>query len=115
LAANEAFSELNRLSFEARESVISCFSFSNFKRFSSIIKNLSLVMRYFFSNSLFVSRNLLIVFDFNMLVTIKEIHIIDNHQRFVLHSVDWCVSTVRFIPISTFGSNDFRLFDFELN
>lgn len=45
----------------------------------------------------------------------KEIHIIDNHQRFVLHSVDWCVSTVRFIPITTFGSNDFRLFDFELN
>lgn len=45
---------------------------------------------------------------------IKEIHINDNHRRFVKHAVDWCVKTVRFVPISTFGTEDFRLFDFEL-
>ena len=45
---------------------------------------------------------------------IKEVHITDNHQRFVKHSVDWCVKTIRFVPISTFGSEWFRLFDFEI-
>ena len=45
---------------------------------------------------------------------IKEIHVTDNHQRFVKHSVDWCVKTIRFVPISTFGSEQFRLFDFEI-
>ena len=45
---------------------------------------------------------------------VKEIHIFDNHQRFVKHSVDWCVSSIRFIPITTIGSEDFRLFDFEV-
>jgi hypothetical protein len=46
---------------------------------------------------------------------VKEIHITDNHQRFIKHPVDWDVSTVRFIPIATFGSKDFRLFDFEIS
>ena len=46
--------------------------------------------------------------------TVQSISVKDNHQRFVLHDVDWCVSTVRFIPISTHGSSEFRIFDFEL-
>ncbi len=45
---------------------------------------------------------------------INELHITDNHQRFVRHAVDWCARTVRFVPIATFGANDFRLFDFEI-
>lgn len=45
---------------------------------------------------------------------IKEIHITDNHQRFVKHNVDWCVKTVRFVPIATSGVKKFRLFNFEL-
>ncbi len=45
---------------------------------------------------------------------IKELHITDNHQRFVKHFVDWSVNKVRFVPISTFGSENFRLFDFEI-
>ena len=38
----------------------------------------------------------------------------DNHQRFVWHSVDLKVHKIRFIPISTHGSEDFRLFSFEI-
>ena len=45
---------------------------------------------------------------------IQRISVTDNHQRFVLHEVDWCVSTVRFIPVSTHGCSEFRIFDFEL-
>ena len=45
---------------------------------------------------------------------IKEIHIADNHQRFVKHNVDWWVKSIRFIPISTHGTKEFRLFDFEI-
>lgn len=44
----------------------------------------------------------------------KELHITDNHQRFVKHCVDWSVRSIRFIPITTFGSKDFRLFGFEV-
>lgn len=43
-----------------------------------------------------------------------EIHIRDNHQRFVKHSVNWMVKSVRFVPISTNGCEDFRLFSFEI-
>lgn len=46
---------------------------------------------------------------------IKQLHILDNHQRFVIQNVDWNVKTIRFIPISTHGSGVFRLFAFELN
>ena len=46
---------------------------------------------------------------------IQEIYINDNHQRFVTHNVDWCVKTIRFVPVSTFGAEDFRLFSFEIN
>lgn len=45
---------------------------------------------------------------------IQRISVMDNHQLFVLHEVDWCVSTVRFIPVSTHGCSEFRIFDFEL-
>ena len=44
-----------------------------------------------------------------------EVYVNDNHQRFVKHSVDWCVKTVRFIPIATLGAEQFRLFDFEID
>ncbi len=37
-----------------------------------------------------------------------------NHQRFVKHAVDWNVKKVRFVPLKTNGSEDFRLFDFEI-
>ncbi len=45
---------------------------------------------------------------------VYELCIDDNHQRFVNHSVDWCVKTVRFIPISTYGIEQFRIFSFEV-
>ena len=43
-----------------------------------------------------------------------EITVKDSHSRFVRHSIDWKVCSLRFIPISTHGSEDFRLFDFEI-
>ncbi len=38
----------------------------------------------------------------------------ENYQRFVKLTVDWDVKTVRFIPKSTHGAKEFRLFSFEL-
>ncbi len=38
----------------------------------------------------------------------------NNHQRLVRHIVDWRVKRLRFVPISTNGSPDFRLFSFEV-
>ena len=46
---------------------------------------------------------------------VQTIHVTDNHVRFVRHKVDWRVKRVRFIPVSTNGSPDFRLFSFEIN
>lgn len=43
-----------------------------------------------------------------------EIAISDNHQRLVRHKVKWTVRRLRFIPISTHGCGEFRLFDFEV-
>ena len=43
-----------------------------------------------------------------------EIAISDNHQRLVRHRVKWKVKRLRFIPISTHGCGEFRLFDFEV-
>ena len=43
-----------------------------------------------------------------------EIHVRDNHLRFVTHKVDWRVQKIRFVPILTHGCNEFRLFDFEI-
>ena len=45
---------------------------------------------------------------------IKEIHVKDNRKRFVKHSVCWSVNQLRFIPLSTHGTEEFRLFDFEI-
>lgn len=38
----------------------------------------------------------------------------DNHLRFVRHAVDWRVREISFIPVSTHGADDFRVFDFEI-
>lgn len=46
---------------------------------------------------------------------VSEIYVNDNHQRFVQHGIDWCVKTVRFVPLATFGAEQFRLFDFEIS
>ncbi|MBQ2805540.1 MAG: FAD-dependent oxidoreductase [Clostridia bacterium] len=38
----------------------------------------------------------------------------ENHQRFVKHRVDWRVKTVRFVPLTTHGCEQFRLFAFDV-
>ena len=38
----------------------------------------------------------------------------DNHQRLVKHKLDWKVKTLRFVPLETNGSEDFRLYEFEI-
>ena len=43
-----------------------------------------------------------------------SLHVTNNHQRFVTHKVNWNVKKLRFIPIGTCGSEDFRLFSFEV-
>ena len=43
-----------------------------------------------------------------------SLYVGDNHQRFVRHAVDWRVRRLRFIPLSTHGCEQFRLFDFEI-
>ena len=43
-----------------------------------------------------------------------NISVCDNHERFVRHAVDWRVKVLRFVPIATHGSEEFRLFDFEI-
>lgn len=43
-----------------------------------------------------------------------ELHIENNHQRFVRHSINWNVKSVKLIPIATHGTKDFRLFSFEI-
>lgn len=45
---------------------------------------------------------------------VHEIHVTDNHQRFVRHTVDWNVKTVQFVPLATHGCDEYRLFDFEV-
>ena len=39
----------------------------------------------------------------------------NNHQRFVKHTVRWKVKSLRFVPVSTHGCENFRLFSFEVN
>jgi hypothetical protein len=46
---------------------------------------------------------------------IFRIHVTDNHQRLVKHAVDWKVKKIRFIPLSTNGCEEFRVFDFEIS
>lgn len=43
-----------------------------------------------------------------------ELLVCDNHQRFVRHSINWNVNKISFIPISTYGCDDFKVFDFEI-
>lgn len=43
-----------------------------------------------------------------------SIHVTDSHQRFVKHNVGKKVCRLRFIPLSTHGAKDFRLFSFEV-
>ena len=38
----------------------------------------------------------------------------ENHQRFVTHRVDWRVRAVRFVPLTTHGCEQFRLFAFDV-
>ena len=38
----------------------------------------------------------------------------ESHQRFVTHLVEWKVKELEFIPISTYGANEFRVFRFEV-
>ena len=45
---------------------------------------------------------------------VYSLHITDNYLRFVNHKVDWKVKSLRFVPVATNGSEDFRLFDFEI-
>ncbi len=42
------------------------------------------------------------------------LEIAENHQRFVKHAVDWTVKSLRFVPLSTHGVEDYRVFDFEV-
>ncbi|MBQ7375439.1 MAG: FAD-dependent oxidoreductase [Clostridia bacterium] len=43
-----------------------------------------------------------------------NIHVTDSYQRFVRHNVGKKVCRLRFIPLSTHGAKDFRLFSFEV-
>ena len=43
-----------------------------------------------------------------------ELSVSDNHQRFVRHKIKFKAKKISFIPISTHGCEDFRLFDFEI-
>ena len=43
-----------------------------------------------------------------------ELSVPENHQRFVRHTVDWKVKSIRLVPLETHGSQTFRLFDFEV-
>lgn len=45
---------------------------------------------------------------------IHTVHVKDNHQRFVRHKVKIKARRVKFIPISTHGSDSFRVFGFEI-
>ena len=45
---------------------------------------------------------------------IDSLHIKNNHQRFVVHNVDWVAERIVFEPIATNGCDDFRLFGFEI-
>jgi len=45
----------------------------------------------------------------------QSISLDKNHQRFVKLPVNWNVKTVRFIPLETNGSAEFRVFGFEVN
>jgi len=43
---------------------------------------------------------------------VLEVH--DSHQRFITHMVDWDVNKLEFIPVSTYGCKEYRVFRFEI-
>jgi len=43
-----------------------------------------------------------------------RLHVTDNHQRFVRHVLSICADRIRLIPLSSHGSEDMRVFDFEV-
>ncbi len=45
---------------------------------------------------------------------VKTITVENNRNRLNIHTVEWRVSKVRLTPISTYGSEEKRIFDFEL-
>ena len=45
---------------------------------------------------------------------IKTLEINNNHQRFVKHSVNEKALKIRFIPLSSYGCEDMRLYSFEI-
>ncbi|MBQ7839634.1 MAG: FAD-dependent oxidoreductase [Lachnospiraceae bacterium] len=47
--------------------------------------------------------------------SVHTLSVSDNHQRFVKHAVDWKARTIRFVPASTHGCEEFRLFGFEIS
>ena len=46
--------------------------------------------------------------------SVKTLTVEENHQRFVRHAVDWQVSILRLIPLSTNGAQKARVFGFEV-
>ena len=44
---------------------------------------------------------------------VYNINVDDNHQRMVKHHVNWNVNKITFIPISTHGAEEFRVFRFD--
>ena len=44
----------------------------------------------------------------------ETINVKNNHQRFVVHNVDWNVKKIILIPVSTYGCSEFRVFGIEL-
>jgi len=44
----------------------------------------------------------------------RIIEVSNSHQRFVRHTVDWKIKTVRLIPLETHGCHEYRVFNFEL-
>ena len=45
--------------------------------------------------------------------TVDVLHVTNNRQRFVKHSVDWRIRSLRFVPIATQGCEEYRVFGFE--
>ena len=44
-----------------------------------------------------------------------DIEVNNNRQRYVLHEVDWNVRSIKLIPKETYGDENFRIFNFEIN
>ncbi len=43
-----------------------------------------------------------------------KINVTDNHQRFVMHSIDCTIKSIKLMPRKTYGSSEYRVFAFEL-